>query len=71
VSSDDFAPTMPKNRERLLERLDDKVQSGQVTAEEVADLRSATAPMTTKRRPSGSALGTPGPASTPRSTLDR
>jgi regulator of replication initiation timing len=42
VSNDDFAPTVPKNRKRLLERLDDMVQSGQVTAEEAADLRSAT-----------------------------
>jgi polyhydroxyalkanoate synthesis regulator phasin len=42
VSNDDFAPTMPKNRERLVERLDHMVQSGQVTAEEASELRSAT-----------------------------
>jgi hypothetical protein len=41
MSNDDFAPTMPKNRKRLLERLDRMVQSGQVTAEEATDLRSA------------------------------
>jgi hypothetical protein len=33
---------MPKNRERLLERLDHMVRSGQVTAEEATVLRAAT-----------------------------
>jgi hypothetical protein len=42
VSNDDFAPTMPKNRKRPLERLDQMVQSGQVTPEEATDVRSAT-----------------------------
>jgi hypothetical protein len=32
---------MPKNRERLLERLEHMVGSGQVTAEEATDLRAA------------------------------
>jgi CHASE3 domain sensor protein len=41
VTKDDFAPTVPKNRKRLLERLDQMVRSGQVTAEEAADLRAA------------------------------
>ena len=40
--NDDFAPTMPKNRNRLLERLDHLVRSGQVTEEEATDLRAAT-----------------------------
>jgi hypothetical protein len=40
--NDDFAPTTPKNRKRLLERLDHLLRSGQVTAEEATDLRSAT-----------------------------
>jgi CHASE3 domain sensor protein len=42
VSYDDFAPSLPKNRKRLLERLDHMVQSDQVTAEEATDLLSAT-----------------------------
>jgi hypothetical protein len=42
MTNDDFAPTRPKNRKRLLERLGQMVQSGQVTAEEATDLRSAT-----------------------------
>ena len=42
VTNDNFAPTMPKNRERLLERLDHMVRSGQVTPEEATDLRAAT-----------------------------
>jgi hypothetical protein len=33
---------MPKSRERLLERLDEMVRSGQVRAEEASDLRAAT-----------------------------
>jgi hypothetical protein len=33
---------MPRNRGRLLERLDHLVGSGQVTAEEATDLRAAT-----------------------------
>jgi hypothetical protein len=33
---------MPKNRKRLLARLDHMVQSGQVTADEATGLRSAT-----------------------------
>jgi hypothetical protein len=33
---------MPKNRKRLLERLDHMVRSGQVTEEEATDLRAAT-----------------------------
>jgi hypothetical protein len=33
---------MPKNRERLLERLDHMLGSGQVTAEEATALRAAT-----------------------------
>jgi hypothetical protein len=40
VADDDSAPRMPENRDRLLERLDHLVRSGQVTAEEAADLRS-------------------------------
>jgi hypothetical protein len=40
--NDDFAPTTPKNRKRLLERLDHMVRSGQVTEEEATDLRAAT-----------------------------
>jgi hypothetical protein len=32
---------MPKNRDRLLKRLDHMVRSGQVTAEEATDLRAA------------------------------
>jgi hypothetical protein len=32
---------MPKNRKRLLERLDHMVRSGQVTEEEATDLRAA------------------------------
>ena len=39
---DDFAAPMPKNRTRLLERLDHLVRSGQVTEEEATDLRAAT-----------------------------
>ena len=42
MTSDDYAPTMPKNRNRLLERLDHFVRSGQVTEEEATDLRAAT-----------------------------
>jgi hypothetical protein len=42
VINDDFAPTMPKNRKRLLERLDHMIDSGQVTAEEASDLRAVT-----------------------------
>ena len=40
--NDDFAPAMPKNRKRLLERLDHMIGSGQVTAKEAAELRDAT-----------------------------
>ena len=39
--NDDFTRTMPKNRKRLMERLDDMVRSGQVTEEEATDLRAA------------------------------
>jgi hypothetical protein len=42
VIDDDFAAPMPKNRTRLLERLDHLVRSGQVTEEEAAELRAAT-----------------------------
>ena len=42
MTDEDFAPAMPKNRRRLLERLDLMVRSGQVTAEEATDLRAAT-----------------------------
>jgi hypothetical protein len=42
VINDEFAPSMLKNRKRLLERLDDMVRSGQVTDEEASDLRAAT-----------------------------
>jgi hypothetical protein len=42
VTNDDFTPTMPRNRERLLQRLDDMLDSGQVTAEEATALRAAT-----------------------------
>ena len=34
MTDEDLAPAMPKNRRRLLERLDLMVRSGQVTAEE-------------------------------------
>jgi chloramphenicol 3-O-phosphotransferase len=39
---DDFAPSVPKSRKRLLARLDHIVRSGQVTAEETTELRAAT-----------------------------
>ena len=42
MTSDDFAPTMPKNRKRLLDRLDHMIDSGQVTADEATELRAAT-----------------------------
>ena len=42
MTSDDFAPSMPKNRKRLLERLDHLVSSGQIMEEEATDLRAAT-----------------------------
>jgi hypothetical protein len=42
VINDDFGATRPKNRTRLLERLDHLVRSGQVTEEEATDLRAAT-----------------------------
>ena len=71
MSNDDFAPTMPKNRKRPLERLDQMVQSGQVRPEEATDVRSATNALTTRQRSSGSEPGTRGCASTPRSRLDR
>jgi hypothetical protein len=41
VTSDELAPTVPKNRKRLLERLDHMLRSGQVTEEEATDLRGA------------------------------
>jgi polyhydroxyalkanoate synthesis regulator phasin len=41
VTNDDFAPTIPKNGKRLLERLDHMVHSGQITEEEATDLRAA------------------------------
>jgi hypothetical protein len=42
VTNDDFVPTTPKNRSRLLERLDHMVRSGQVTSEEATAIRGAT-----------------------------
>jgi hypothetical protein len=42
VTNDDFARTMPKNRKRLLERLDHMIDTGQVTAEEATEIRAAT-----------------------------
>jgi hypothetical protein len=42
VTNDDFAPPMPKNRGRLLERLDHMIGSGQVTPGEATELRAAT-----------------------------
>ena len=42
MTNDDFAPTMPKDREHLLEQLDHLVSAGQVTSEEATALRTAT-----------------------------